>query len=98
MSKPAVCLSDICNIVSIFKFDHQLSHSNERVGSRDETDKKAAFLSQWMEIMNQLHHFHGNIPRKRSAVTLQSFQLQFEVIMLVVLLASSSVQRLISSL
>ena len=42
--KLAVCLSDICNIVSIFKFDLQLSYSNERVG--DKTDKQAAFLSQ----------------------------------------------------
>jgi hypothetical protein len=42
----AVCLSDICNIVSILKFDLQLAHSNEFVGSRDETHRQAAFLSQ----------------------------------------------------
>jgi hypothetical protein len=39
----AVCLSAICNIVSILKFGRQLSLSNERVGIRDET-RQAAFL------------------------------------------------------
>jgi hypothetical protein len=36
-------LSDICNIVSIFKFDLD---SNELVGIRDKINRQAAFLSQ----------------------------------------------------
>ena len=34
------------NIVSIFKFDRQLSHSKERVGNLNEIDRQAEFLTQ----------------------------------------------------
>ena len=44
----AVGFSDICNTVSIFKFDLQLSHCNERESGRDKTGS----VSQSIENMN----------------------------------------------
>ena len=64
-------------LFSIFKFNLQLSHSNEWVGTR-----QAGSVSQSLEIMNQLASFIF-------AVFTASI---FEVIVLAVLLASSSEQ------
>ena len=59
--------------------------------SRDKTDRQAGIVSQPVEIMNQLASFLWIYtkkcklmkgPTKQSAASLQSFQLQFEVIVL----------------